>query len=253
MNEHLQELFYKANAADYPEKRGVFYPLKDKLLRLYGKHDGWDLQVIEKKCWGCDGTGIDDWNDGCECYACQGTGIYSTRNIRLDRYQLGLRIYHIPQSSIDVVVVGYKTHVKGLIQHEAIAPEEGQSACFTLLNWWSSISQTSVQKPPKEYEQLSLLDQVLVAELMDEDGQCRAAVLGTPHRQTLPQSDRVCITYTNWKGETGDRTIKPIEIWFGSTQYHPEEQWLLHAWDEEKSDFRQFAMKDIKAWREEVK
>lgn len=66
--------------------------------------------------------------------------------------------------------------------------------------------------------------------------------------ESLTYGNKVKITYTNWKGETGDRTIKPIALWSGSTEYHPEEQWLLHAWDYEKQDFRQFAMKHIKNW-----
>lgn len=60
---------------------------------------------------------------------------------------------------------------------------------------------------------------------------------------------QVRITYTNWKSETSDRTIKPISLYFGSTEYHPEEQWLLDAYDYEKQDFRQFAMKDIREWK----
>lgn len=58
----------------------------------------------------------------------------------------------------------------------------------------------------------------------------------------------VTILYTNWKGETAERDIKPIELWFGATEYHPEEQWLLRALDIEKNDERNFAMKDIQRW-----
>ncbi len=42
------------------------------------------------------------------------------------------------------------------------------------------------------------------------------------------------ILYTNYRGETGYRDIVPQEIWFGATQWHPEEQWLLDAHDVEK-------------------
>ena len=58
----------------------------------------------------------------------------------------------------------------------------------------------------------------------------------------------VRITYTNWKGETAKRLIRPIELWFGATEYHPDEQWLLRALDIEKNAERNFAMKDIKQW-----
>ena len=61
-------------------------------------------------------------------------------------------------------------------------------------------------------------------------------------------NEAVTILYTNWKGETSERDIKPIELWFGATEYHPEEQWLLRALDIEKNDERNFAMKDIQKW-----
>jgi predicted DNA-binding transcriptional regulator YafY len=63
--------------------------------------------------------------------------------------------------------------------------------------------------------------------------------------------DTVQIIYTNWKGETAKRIIKPIELWYGATEFHPEEQWLLRALDIEKNDERNFAMKDIKEWKAE--
>lgn len=61
-------------------------------------------------------------------------------------------------------------------------------------------------------------------------------------------NDSVKIIYTNWKGETAERTIRPIELWFGETEYHPEAQWLLRALDLDKNEERNFAMKDIKDW-----
>lgn len=59
---------------------------------------------------------------------------------------------------------------------------------------------------------------------------------------------QVKIIYTNWRGETAERTIVPIKIWFGSTEWHKEEQWLLRALDTEKQAERDFAIKDIQQW-----
>ena len=56
------------------------------------------------------------------------------------------------------------------------------------------------------------------------------------------------ILYTNWKGETRVRRIIPKKIWFGKTDWHPEDQWLLQALDTEKNESRDFAIKDIKSW-----
>ena len=58
------------------------------------------------------------------------------------------------------------------------------------------------------------------------------------------------ILYTNYKGETSLRVIRPEKIYFGSTEWHSSSQWLLEAYDLEKEAIRAFALKDIKAWLE---
>lgn len=55
-----------------------------------------------------------------------------------------------------------------------------------------------------------------------------------------------CCLYTNWRGETRTRHIKPVHIFFGSTDWHPEEQWLMEALDLEIQQTRIFAMKDMR-------
>lgn len=54
------------------------------------------------------------------------------------------------------------------------------------------------------------------------------------------------VTYTNWKGNTSVRKIWPIKIFFGSTEYHTEPQWLVEATDLDKRQVRTFALKDMK-------
>ena len=58
----------------------------------------------------------------------------------------------------------------------------------------------------------------------------------------------VNIVYTNYRRETRVRRILPNKIWYGKTKWHPDEQWLLDAYDFEKQALRTFAMKDIRAW-----
>lgn len=70
---------------------------------------------------------------------------------------------------------------------------------------------------------------------MSEESRPKMMVLGVPHR----------VTYTNYRGETADRTIVPITIWFGHTEWHPEDQWLLKALDKDKGQVRDFALKDM--------
>ena len=60
---------------------------------------------------------------------------------------------------------------------------------------------------------------------------------------------KVKIIYTNYRGETAQRTIIPIAIVFGSNEWHNEEQWLLEAFDIDKKANRIFACKDIKEWQ----
>ena len=64
----------------------------------------------------------------------------------------------------------------------------------------------------------------------------------------MNEEKQIKIVYTNYKGETAVRTIIPKEIKYGKTEYHPEEQWLLVAFDIEKQAERTFAMKDVRAW-----
>lgn len=60
-------------------------------------------------------------------------------------------------------------------------------------------------------------------------------------------AEPVTLTYTNWRGETSARAIIPRYVWFGSTEWHPEPQWLLRATDTEKAAERDFALKDFGA------
>ncbi len=50
--------------------------------------------------------------------------------------------------------------------------------------------------------------------------------------------------YVNWKGEAGLRRATPISIRFGTSDWHPEPGTLMLAYDHDKTDFREFALKD---------
>ena len=56
------------------------------------------------------------------------------------------------------------------------------------------------------------------------------------------------IVYKNWKGETSTRTIVPDRVYYGSTEWHPKEQWFLRAYDVMKDQYRDFALSDISEW-----
>jgi predicted DNA-binding transcriptional regulator YafY len=65
--------------------------------------------------------------------------------------------------------------------------------------------------------------------------------------ETEPKQE-VTIRYTNYRGETADRRIIPRRIRFASTDWHPEAQWLLDAYDLDRQAERSFAMRDIANW-----
>ncbi|WP_321385717.1 hypothetical protein [Rhizobium sp.] len=62
-----------------------------------------------------------------------------------------------------------------------------------------------------------------------------------------PEGYPQLVTYTNYRGETSRRAIKPKCVWFGSTEWHREPQWLLTAFDVDKGADRDFALKDFGA------
>lgn len=59
----------------------------------------------------------------------------------------------------------------------------------------------------------------------------------------------VVIDYTNWRGERSTRRIVPIGLDFDCNEWHPARQWLLHAFDMEKEDYRFFAMTGVHSWQ----
>ncbi|MEI6054000.1 MAG: hypothetical protein WCQ49_01390 [Candidatus Saccharibacteria bacterium] len=64
----------------------------------------------------------------------------------------------------------------------------------------------------------------------------------------MSKSKAIRILYKNWRDETAERKIEPIKIWFGSTEWHKEEQWIMTAVDLDRNVEREFALKDILKW-----
>ncbi len=65
------------------------------------------------------------------------------------------------------------------------------------------------------------------------------ATLGEPVKE-------IQFLYKNWRGEISTRTALPIKIWYGTTEWHPAEQWFIKAIDIEKGEERDFALLDMK-------
>jgi predicted DNA-binding transcriptional regulator YafY len=68
---------------------------------------------------------------------------------------------------------------------------------------------------------------------------------------SLEPNKSVTVDYTNWRGERRERKIQPICVVFKRNRYHPEEQWILWAFDLEMEEniIKQFAMKNIHEWK----
>lgn len=56
---------------------------------------------------------------------------------------------------------------------------------------------------------------------------------------------KITVSYKNWRGVTSTRNIIPNYIYYGSTEYHPEDQYLLKAYDLDRRENRLFAFKDF--------
>jgi predicted DNA-binding transcriptional regulator YafY len=65
---------------------------------------------------------------------------------------------------------------------------------------------------------------------------------------TNERHEDVVLDYTNHRGERSKRLVRPWKMDFTSTEWHPEPQWILFAWDYGKNEDRGFAMKDIHEW-----
>lgn len=63
--------------------------------------------------------------------------------------------------------------------------------------------------------------------------------------ECLAMADQpIRFAYTNYRGELSVREAVPRRLWFGSTQYHPEAQWMMTAYDTGKKADRDFALSD---------
>lgn len=51
--------------------------------------------------------------------------------------------------------------------------------------------------------------------------------------------------YINYKGIKSTRNVIPMSLYFGSNDFHTENQWLMVAYDLDKQCERTFALNDI--------
>ncbi len=65
----------------------------------------------------------------------------------------------------------------------------------------------------------------------------------------MPETDRpdkrISFDYRNHRGELTQRCVVPVILYWGTTEYYPEHQWILKAWDMDKKCTRDFAVRNI--------
>jgi predicted DNA-binding transcriptional regulator YafY len=64
-------------------------------------------------------------------------------------------------------------------------------------------------------------------------------------RRYFGSERQIVLDYVNHKGERRDRRIVPYAVFFDISSYHPKE-WVLNAWDLDKSEMRSFALSGIR-------
>lgn len=72
--------------------------------------------------------------------------------------------------------------------------------------------------------------------------------LDKPPEPYTPVPKQVRVLYRNHAGAAAWRTVLPVTLWFGTSSWHPGEQWLLGVVDRDKQAARDFALKDILCW-----
>ena len=66
-----------------------------------------------------------------------------------------------------------------------------------------------------------------------------------PFAFTGVERQALSFAYTNHRGRRSIRHVEVDRIWFGSTEWHPEPQWLLRAYDTVKCVTREFALANV--------
>ena len=64
-----------------------------------------------------------------------------------------------------------------------------------------------------------------------------------------PDASAVWLLYTNHRGVTAWRHVRPKDLRFGESPWHPGRQWLLEAWAFDRGVYRTFALAQVLRWQ----
>jgi hypothetical protein len=65
--------------------------------------------------------------------------------------------------------------------------------------------------------------------------------------EEVEEDTLIIFMYENWKGELSRRKAVVKGFFFGKTEYHPDYQCFMKAFDLDKMGLRDFAVRDISA------
>ena len=65
---------------------------------------------------------------------------------------------------------------------------------------------------------------------------------GTNMDEIFRDVEAIKMDYKNHRGEIKERHLQPLCIYWGKTEYYPDYQWIMKAYDLEKKEERDFAL-----------
>ena len=70
--------------------------------------------------------------------------------------------------------------------------------------------------------------------------------VGSPEAKEIDGSERRAFTESLEEGfDVTKKYLLVLNVWFGTTEHHPDPQWLITAWDFKAQNTRDFAMVNI--------
>ena len=153
---HFHAFLVCNSAASKWSHKSAFYTLKNKMLDAFGHKVEFDLQIIKKQCYACNGTGVFkcNWKLNETCWGCLGSGIFKTKRVILQRFVLNANVFHQPIGELIGNTVGvfngydewgkaklafspfsgmFIDTIYGLVKHEPI--DANATFCFYYLLW----------------------------------------------------------------------------------------------------------------------
>lgn len=68
------------------------------------------------------------------------------------------------------------------------------------------------------------------------------------YKGSVPLDEPLTITFTDSTGVERERCVIPQRVWFGSTEWHPDAQWLLDAYDMDRHAVRSFELARVRGF-----